>query len=290
MEFTKLDWYQKPCMMGIDEAGRGPVLGPMVYAVAYCPIDFEQDLSKFGFADSKVLTEEQREQLFKKIKDENNIGYEVDIIHADVISAKMLSWEQVSLNVIANESTFGLINKVICRGVNLTKVFVDTVGDAELYQEILTRKFEGIEFKVKSKADAIYPIVSAASIVAKVTRDNSLDTYKFPEINLDLKRNWGCGYPSDPETQKWLIDNVDKFFGFPRIVRFSWQTTQTLMEQNCVALKFECEADIDEDPSQQKLNFKNSNQGIQRNKLGYSVVGNRHGFFKLRKMQRVQGL
>ncbi|CAN7999625.1 unnamed protein product, partial [Ixodes pacificus] len=49
-----------PCMLGVDEAGRGPVLGPMVYGIAYCPVEFEEDLKRLGFADSKTLTEEKR--------------------------------------------------------------------------------------------------------------------------------------------------------------------------------------------------------------------------------------
>ena len=53
-----------PCVLGIDEAGRGPVLGPMSYAVAYWPEEENDTLKKLGFADSKVLTEEKRERLF----------------------------------------------------------------------------------------------------------------------------------------------------------------------------------------------------------------------------------
>eukprot|EP01023_Acetabularia_acetabulum_P001423 TRINITY_DN10542_c0_g2_i4.p3 TRINITY_DN10542_c0_g2~~TRINITY_DN10542_c0_g2_i4.p3 ORF type:complete len:141 (+),score=13.27 TRINITY_DN10542_c0_g2_i4:641-1063(+) len=121
MDVNKKDWFSQPCIMGIDEAGRGPVLGPMVYAVAYCPLDFEEQLKNLEFADSKQLTEYHRDKLFQKIKEEPKIGYEHDVIHAETISYKMLSWEQVSLNVLANESTYALIEKVLQKGVNIKK-------------------------------------------------------------------------------------------------------------------------------------------------------------------------
>lgn len=86
------------------------------------------------FADSKTLTEEKRDRLFEQIKADPCLGHLADILSAQLISSKMLSRERVSLNELANESTYSLIDAVLARGVNLTEVYVDTVGDAAKYQ------------------------------------------------------------------------------------------------------------------------------------------------------------
>lgn len=83
-----------PCILGIDEAGRGPVLGPMVYAIAYYPKKSEDILANMKFADSKELTEANREKLFEALQVERdgfeNFGYSVKIISPNMISNSML--------------------------------------------------------------------------------------------------------------------------------------------------------------------------------------------------------
>jgi len=84
----------EPCILGIDEAGRGPVLGPMVYAVAYYPESQENVLAKMKFADSKQLTEDTREKLFEAVQGSgdgfNNLGYSIKILSPNMISNCML--------------------------------------------------------------------------------------------------------------------------------------------------------------------------------------------------------
>lgn len=83
-----------PCILGIDEAGRGPVLGPMTYAVAYYPQKGETILAKMKFADSKELTEQVREQLFESLQVKGDgfqdLGYSIKIISPNMISNSML--------------------------------------------------------------------------------------------------------------------------------------------------------------------------------------------------------
>ena len=114
----------------------------------------------------------------------------------------MLGRQRVSLNAMALDSTCRLIRAVLAAGVNLHEIYVDTVGDADKYKDKLSKEFPGIQFTVCPKADAIYPIVSAASIVAKVTRDRAAES---PES--------GSGYPGDPATKVWLEANVHPVFG-----------------------------------------------------------------------------
>lgn len=81
--------------------------------------------------------------------------------------------------------------------VHVHHVYVDTLGKPETYKKQLNERFPRFEFTVTSKADSIYPVVGAASIFAKVTRDHSLENWR-PDSSesLDFDRDFGSGYPS----------------------------------------------------------------------------------------------
>ncbi|XP_050102815.1 ribonuclease H2 subunit A-like [Malus sylvestris] len=166
------EWASEPCIMGINEAGRGPVLGPMVYGCLYCTRSYQNTLSSLNFADSKTLKEEKREELFENLKADESIGWVVDVIDPRELSAKMLKKRKINLNEILHDSAMDLVTKVLNMGVLLTEVYVDTVGDAEKYRAKLSDRFPAVKFVVAKKADSLYPVVSGASIVAKVTRDS----------------------------------------------------------------------------------------------------------------------
>jgi ribonuclease H2 subunit A len=80
----------------------------------------------------------------------------------------------------------------------LRQIYVDTVGPPEKYQQKLKECFPAIQITVSKKADSLYPVVSAASIVAKVTRDHLLSDWTFIESRLrdSIDTDWGSGYPS----------------------------------------------------------------------------------------------
>ena len=98
---------------------------------------------------------------------------------------------KTSLNALAWASTAALIDGALADGVCLAEVFVDTVGDAERWGDRLRQRYPGVVFTVCPKADALYPIVSAASIIAKVTRDREVGALAAA-AGLPL----GSGYPS----------------------------------------------------------------------------------------------
>ncbi|KAM3122903.1 hypothetical protein ACQ2H7_003871 [Candidozyma auris] len=232
---------REPVSLGVDEAGRGPVLGPMVYGISYCLESYQEGLKKkYGFADSKTLKDSRRQELFQLIDQEDhelhrNVGWATCTMTAKDISSGMLrsalGQGAYNLNEQAHDTTIALISEVIKSGVNVRKIFVDTVGPPAAYQAKLQRVFSGVDVTVTKKADSIYPIVSTASVVAKVTRDLNLQFY---EKNLEVVKgqSLGSGYPSDPTTSKWLKENVDPVFGWHHgLVRFSWQTAKDALEK-----------------------------------------------------------
>ena len=153
----------------------------------------------------------------------------------------------------------------------------DTLGDPSRHKEKLKGKFPGLEFVVESKADVTYPVVSAASIVAKVTRDREI---RRQCEEMGGQEDLGSGYPSDPATKEWLTKHVDSVFGFPSLVRFSWATVNRLLEDcGASACTWDCDDD-EEDKRQQKLFVRKSSA------LESSGVG-RHSFFRSRKLQKV---
>jgi len=120
----------EPCVLGIDEAGRGPVLGktyyilqeklhcydiniyvgPMVYGIAFCPVSKNADLKSLGVDDSKALTEAQREALLKKLLDNNDyIGWAIKILSPRHISTSMYRREKYNLNEISHDAAILLI-------------------------------------------------------------------------------------------------------------------------------------------------------------------------------------
>jgi len=238
----------EPCVLGVDEAGRGPVLGPMVYGICFCPVSKNGDLKELGVDDSKQLTEDQREKLLQKVLDNNDyLGWAIDILSPHFISTSMYRRGKYNLNTMSHDTAIGLIQGAIDRGVQVAEVYVDTVGPPEKYQAKLEGIFPGISITVAKKADSLYPCVSAASICAKVARDHALGDWQFQEGG-DLAGPWGSGYPGDGVTKRFLQDNIHPIFGFPSIVRFSWKTAEKILEEKGVRMEFE-EVEAAEDES-----------------------------------------
>ncbi|RDB26294.1 Ribonuclease H2 subunit A [Hypsizygus marmoreus] len=233
-----------PYILGVDEAGRGPVLGPLVYGVAYCPASYQDQLEELGFADSKTLTPETRASLLNTLdSDPENLAWSVRVICPQAISSGMLRRPPTNLNRQSENATVLLIREVLSHGIQLSEVYVDALGTTTTYQAYLSSLFPGIDFTVTNKADSKFKIVGAASVAAKVTRDACIDGWVFEENEGRSSSNlwateFGCGYPSDPKTQAWLKNSIDPTFGFPKIARFSWTTVKLLLDKNAHAVKW----------------------------------------------------
>ena len=256
-------------IMGIDEAGRGPVMGPMVYAVAYCTRDYQDNtlIPNYDFDDSKKLTDPVRRQLFKLMYDSqeiDSVGYATTCITPCDISSGMSRFpptKQYNLNEQAHDTTMALIQGILDQQVNLAHIYIDTVGPPHTYQRKLENRFPGIKFTVAKKADSLYCVVSVASVVAKVTRDLLVE--RLEELYAVNGKPMGSGYPSDPKTKVWLRDTQQPLFGWPTdAVRFSWQTCKTLLEAAAAdgtGIELEWEEDLVDKKNKSMLTWDYSN-------------------------------
>lgn len=223
----------------------------MVYGVSYATLSRKQLLIDLGCADSKSLTEKKRDEIFDDIcKNRDCISWAIEVISPNVIANSMNRRTKVSLNEISMISAISLIKGVIEAGVNITEVYVDTVGKPESYQARLRSVFPDVKIVVAKKADSTYPIVSAASICAKVSRDHAIRAWRFREDSVGME--YGSGYPTDPVTKNWLSTNVDEVFGFPQLVRFSWSTAEQILESKALTVEWE-ETEEMESSNEQKI-------------------------------------
>lgn len=234
------------CILGIDEAGRGPVLGPMVYSIAYYPQNLETILNKMKFADSKELTETNRDKLYEAIQTTDGgfreLGYITKIISPNMISNSMLRRKKYNLNALSHDTAIDLIKSVMNKKIQVAHVYIDTVGPPVKYKEKLQKFFPGTNFTVTEKADSKYAIVSAASVCAKVMRDRIVKNWKYIEgktLHLEAYE-LGSGYPADPVTKKFLEGCIDPVFGYPILARFSWSTITKALDKGA------CKCDFDE--------------------------------------------
>jgi ribonuclease H2 subunit A len=271
-----------PCALGVDEAGRGPVLGPMVYGLFYLPLPLSDPLLRttHHFDDSKVLTPTVRSNLMEKLCTPDTdlyaqCGWAVEVMSARDIGANMMKPAGTyNLNAQAMDATIALIQGVYKRGVNVKEIYIDTIGNPATYQKKLERVFPTAKITVAKKADSLYPCVSAASVCAKVTRDAALEVLyegyvKRPEgedQNIEMggllqakaseENSWGSGYPSDVRCTSWLKRNMDPVFGWGSECRFSWGTAKDMLDLKGAAAKVDWpveEDDIDKEKSTDEL-------------------------------------
>ena len=278
----------KPCVLGIDEAGRGPVLGPMVYGIAFCPVEKNGDLKELGVDDSKALKEEQREALLEKlIANSDYIGWAIHILSPKYISNSMYRRGKYNLNTMSHDTAIGLVQLALDKGVSVSEVYVDTVGPPDKYQAKLEAIFPELKITVSKKADSLFPCVSAASICAKVARDKALREWKFQEKS-DFTTTWGSGYPGDETTKKFLQQNLNAVFGFPSIVRFSWKTAEKIMEEKGVKVEFEEEEPAEEESVKKNPSVKSFFVTIPSEKDKKFGHNRAHPYFKQRSLSSTQ--
>ncbi|CAD5115507.1 DgyrCDS4474 [Dimorphilus gyrociliatus] len=210
----------------------------MVYGLCICPVSKKEDLKNMSFADSKTLNEQQRDDLMQELMKATDYGYLVHALSSRFISNSMLGRTKYNLNALSHDTAIGLVERAIQNGVQIDELYVDTVGDPTKYEQKLKNIWPDIDITVSKKADAKYPVVSAASICAKTVRDAFI--FEWKKLN---NAEAGSGYTSDPHTKTYLANNYDEVFGYPTFVRTSWATCSKLMDEKCITVSWPDEED-----------------------------------------------
>ncbi len=203
-------------ILGVDEAGRGPVMGPLV--VAAVMIESDAPLRQLNVRDSKKLTADRREALAPEI--ERLCRYEVLVIPAGEIDAKRT---EMTLNDFEAKLFASVIEKL-----RPDVAYVDSadVDEFSFRRAILKELPYECEIVSKHQADDLFPVVSAASILAKVRRDREMRA-----IEAELHERIGSGYSHDEETIAFLERWIRERGGLPPHTRASWDTAKRLLAQ-----------------------------------------------------------
>ena len=200
-------------ILAIDEAGRGPCIGPMVMCGYLIDEKHVKELRKIGVKDSKLLTAAKREELFPKLEKMAKDYALLQATAADIDKLRSVS----NLNKYEIKRMLELVEFF-----NPDKIIIDALEHEESFYKKIVDRVNGITLIAENFADKKYPEVGAASILAKVTRDREIEKLH------KLHGNFGSGYPADPLTIDFLKNWIKRNKDFPDCVRKSWMTVKML--------------------------------------------------------------
>ena len=208
---------------GVDDAGRGSIIGPLLIGGVLVDEQGLIDLSKIGVKDSKILTPNNRARLYSKIK-EIAIKIEFSVVAPDLIDSYVLKGQKYKrLNYLE-----AIVMAKVVNALDPDIVYVDSsdVNPNRFRDDINSNLNRKIEIISSHYADRLFPVVSAASIVAKCERDSEI--LKLGEKHGDL----GSGYPADPKTIDFLKTWVSEHGSKPSFSRKSWKTWDKIISKN----------------------------------------------------------
>ncbi len=202
-------------ILGLDEAGRGPVIGPLIVAGITVPEDKTIILKRMGIKDSKKLTPTRRKVLSRKL--EKTFSCEtVEITAQDIDNLRS---KGINLNEIEKIAMIKIIEKL-----DYDCILIDSLDVKPTRLEDEIKNVVGdVQIKAEHKADDKYLQVAAASVIAKFKRDQIIE-----KINKEYREigEIGSGYPSDPKTKEFLKKFT--YDDMPEIVRKSWKTIEKM--------------------------------------------------------------
>lgn len=268
----ELDVSDDYLILGIDEAGRGPVIGPMVYTGAVISFaEHDALVRECHVADSKTLDDARRREALARLQKLRTFAAFTVVVTPDQIAAAMTGRHGRNLNTVSHETAMRIISEATLAGTGkLCAAYVDTVGPPETYEGRLTGRFPHLRVTVSKRADSRFPVVSAASIVAKVTRDTYVE---------QLGQQCGSGYPSDPLTASWLRTHVHRFFVFDRcrhsFVRQSWGPVVSMAKNPSLCVEITFEQDVE---NAKKYRGAERGSGADKSLLDYANPAPRRHF------------
>jgi len=208
---------------GVDDAGRGSVIGPLVIAGILIE---EKDFSKLiqlGVKDSKLLSPSRRENLAVEIKRLALRHAVVKLSPAEIDKVVETGRKLHRLNRLEAQAMAKVIEQL---KPDIAYVDASDVLEERFKQQILEYLPFKVEVVSEHKADRKYPVVSAASIIAKVERDREIEELKAKH------GDFGCGYPTDPKTVRFLQQCLESLGEYPEFVRRSWKPAKKLKREN----------------------------------------------------------
>ncbi len=207
---------------GVDEAGRGCIIGPLVVAGVLVKEENLLVLRQLGVKDSKLLSTKKREALFKQITGLAEKHHVIKLLPTEIDHAVECKRKLYKLNRLEAQTMTHIINVL-----NPNEAYIDAA-------DVLEKRFkqhvqEGLTAKTKitarHKADKIYSVVSAASIIAKVERDRDIEALK------NVYGDFGSGYLADKKTINFLKQWLETHSDYPSCVRKSWKTAKQLKDE-----------------------------------------------------------
>jgi ribonuclease HII len=214
-------------ILGIDDAGRGPLIGPMILAGVLVDKNQEAKLKRMNIRDSKIVAHPERIKLAKLIK-ENSYSHYIAKTFPEEIDNSLNSG--TNLNTLEAKKTAEIINSINIpkyQKENI-KVVVDcpsvnTMAWRNTLLAMIKHK-DNLQVICEHKADANHVPVGAASILAKVAREEEVAKIKSKYGDI------GSGYPSDPDTKEFLKEH-GKEFADVGIFRKTWATWKTMFPE-----------------------------------------------------------
>ncbi len=210
---------------GTDDAGRGPIIGPLVVAGVLLSGNRDRELVAMGVKDSKMLTPEVRSRLVGRIRE---IADNVSVAEAgpkEIDEVVLHGGKLKRLNFLEAKLMAQVVNSLSPEQVYVDASDVNEERYGETIREFLLPELKNVRIISKHHADRTYPVVSAASIIAKVHRDEAVAA---------LRREWGdfgSGYITDPKTLDFLREWRKTHREYPPIVRLSWKTIKEIEEE-----------------------------------------------------------
>jgi ribonuclease HII len=204
---------------GVDEAGRGSIIGPLVVAGISFKKSAISELRKIGVKDSKALTSKSRICLYAQLKE----------------MANSICIYKINCNVIDDNVYLKRLNKLeakmmarVINNLHADEVHVDSCDvNPDRYKHCIRSYLPTVNPKLRSMhhADRTNTVVSAASIVAKVTRDQEIEKIRKTHCNI------GSGYPCDNKTMGFIREWISKYRYPPTFARKSWRPLRQMLEQ-----------------------------------------------------------